>query len=91
MHLICTGVACYLGYLAHRYEETSEERVQKLLEKHKRAPAEWAAMVKTEKGAWTLNRVFRLCYIMNHCSGIGYSEEKFSSEWIWLQPKTIAT
>lgn len=32
--MICTSIGCYLGYLAHRYEETSEERVARLLERH---------------------------------------------------------
>ena len=34
LHVICTSIGCYLGYLAHRYEETSEERVERLLERH---------------------------------------------------------
>lgn len=46
LHITCTGVACFLGYLAHRYEETSEERVQRLLEKHPHAPVQWASMVR---------------------------------------------
>lgn len=50
MHLGFTAVACYLGYLAHRYEENSEERVKKLLEKYPRAPVQWAAMVTEPKG-----------------------------------------
>ena len=49
MHLGFTAVACYLGYLAHRYEENSEERVKKLIERHPRAPV-WAAMVTESKG-----------------------------------------
>lgn len=50
MHLSFTALGCYLGYLAHRYEENSEERVKKLLEKYPRAPVQWAAMVTEPKG-----------------------------------------
>ena len=49
LHLICTGVGCYLGYLAHHYEENSEERVRLLMEKHRHAPAQWANIVKQPK------------------------------------------
>lgn len=49
MHLVCTGVACYLGYLAHRYEETSEERVHNLLKKYKHAPRQWAELPKRDQ------------------------------------------
>ena len=51
LHVACTGVACYLGYLAHRYEETSEERVQRLLEKHN-APVASSYMNMSE-GVWS--------------------------------------
>ena len=44
LHITCTGVACCLGYLAHRYEENSEERVRMLLEKHRHAPVQWASL-----------------------------------------------
>ena len=53
MHLICTSVACYLGYLAHRYEETSEERVQNLLKKYKHAPRQWAELPKRDHESGT--------------------------------------
>ena len=45
MHLILTSVGCYLGYLAHRYEEGSEERTQMLLARYRHAPREWAEQV----------------------------------------------
>ena len=34
----CTAVGFTLGYFAHRYEENSEARVQRLLEKHRHVP-----------------------------------------------------
>lgn len=50
MHLFFTGVGFYLGYLAHRYEERSEERTQLLLAKYRHAPRQWAEMVKQDQG-----------------------------------------
>lgn len=50
LHLVCTGVACYLGWLAHCYEENSEERVQRLLERHRHAPKDWAVVNKPYQG-----------------------------------------
>ena len=41
LHIICTAVGFYVGYLAHSYEENSEERTQLLLEKYRHAPREW--------------------------------------------------
>ena len=52
MHLLFTGVGFYVGYLAHRYEEGSEERTQLLLSKYRHAPREWAAMVKDDQGTF---------------------------------------
>ena len=50
LHVVCTAVGFYVGYLAHRYEENSEERVQKLLEKHRHVPPHdhWAQTGKGE-------------------------------------------
>ena len=45
-HVIYTAVGFVIGYFGHHYEETSEERMQRLLETHKRAPAEWGALLK---------------------------------------------
>ncbi|XP_064405499.1 uncharacterized protein LOC135350580 [Halichondria panicea] len=41
LHLVCTGVGFFLGYLAHNYEEGSEKRTQKLLSRYRHAPREW--------------------------------------------------
>ncbi|KAK3741578.1 hypothetical protein QZH41_012515 [Actinostola sp. cb2023] len=38
LHVICTGVGLYLGYLGHRFEETSEDRYKEMIKKHKNAP-----------------------------------------------------
>ena len=48
MHILFTGIGFYLGYLAHRYEEGSEERTQLLLSKYRHAPREWVEMVKAD-------------------------------------------
>ena len=48
MHLVCTSVGATLGYMAHKYEEGSEERIERLLEKHDQAPTQWASFVKDE-------------------------------------------
>lgn len=48
LHLILTGVGCYLGYLAHRYEEGSEQRTQMLLARYRHAPREWAEQVNQD-------------------------------------------
>lgn len=46
LHLACTSVGCVLGYMFHNFEEGSEERIQRLLEKHQQAPKQWAEFVK---------------------------------------------
>ena len=46
--LTSTVAGGILGYLAHRYEENSEERVKLLLEKHRHAPVEWAKMTTND-------------------------------------------
>lgn len=56
MHLFFTGVGFYLGYLAHRYEENSEERTKLLLAKYRHAPREWAEMVKPNEGRHQLEQ-----------------------------------
>ena len=40
-----------MGYIAHRYEENSEERVQKLTEKHRHVPVhdDWTQMARKTK------------------------------------------
>ena len=48
MHLFFTGIGFYLGYLAHRYEEGSEERTERLLAKYRHAPRAWVEMVKQD-------------------------------------------
>ncbi len=50
LHLVCTGVGFYLGYLAHNYEEGSEERTQKLLSRYRHAPREWVEV--SSDGEW---------------------------------------
>ena len=48
LHISCTTVGFGLGYLVHRYEETAEERTEKLLARYRHAPREWAEMIKKE-------------------------------------------
>ena len=55
MHLFFTGIGFYVGYLAHRYEENSEERTKLLLAKYRHAPREWAKMVKQDQGMCPLD------------------------------------
>ena len=38
MHVTCTSVGLYLGYLGHRFENTAEDRYKELIKKHKNAP-----------------------------------------------------
>ena len=38
LHVTCTAVGFCVGYLAHRYEENAEERVKRLMEKHRHVP-----------------------------------------------------
>ena len=51
MHVTCTAVGFCVGYLAHRYEENSEQRVQKLMEKHRHVPPHdnWTQMARKER------------------------------------------
>ena len=51
MHITCTAVGFCLGYMAHCYEENSEERVQKLMEKHRHVPPHdnWTRMGRKAK------------------------------------------
>ena len=50
MHLFFTGVGFYVGYLAHRYEEGSEERTQMLLSRYRHAQREWVEKIKDDQG-----------------------------------------
>ena len=52
LHLACTALGFYVGYLAHRYEENSEERVRQLLEKHRNAPVQWATLASRSSNEW---------------------------------------
>ena len=45
LHVVSTGVGCYIGYKVHMYEENSEERTRILLERYKHAPKLWAAQL----------------------------------------------
>ncbi|XP_032231170.2 uncharacterized protein LOC116614363 [Nematostella vectensis] len=37
LHVVATAVGLYLGYLGHRFEETSEDRYKEMIKKHKNA------------------------------------------------------
>lgn len=49
LHVACTSVGFVVGYLAHSYEERSEERTERLLEKYKHAPREWVEMTSKKQ------------------------------------------
>ena len=51
LHITCTAVGFCVGYLAHRYEENSEQRVQRLMEKHRNVPPHdnWTQMARKAK------------------------------------------
>ncbi|CAI8037120.1 hypothetical protein GBAR_LOCUS20764 [Geodia barretti] len=51
LHVTCTAVGFCVGYLAHRYEENSEQRVQRLMEKHRNVPPHdnWTQMARKAK------------------------------------------
>lgn len=48
LHVSCTTVGFALGYLIHRYEETAEERTERLLARYQHAPREWAEQIKKD-------------------------------------------
>ena len=40
LHVVCTGIGCYIGYTVHRYEETAEERTESYQDQ-KVGPSQW--------------------------------------------------
>ena len=49
LHVVCTGIGCYIGYTVHRYEETAEERTERMLALYKHAPKLWAAQLTRDE------------------------------------------
>ena len=67
LHLACTALGFYVGYLAHRYEENSEERVRQLLEKHRNAPVQWTTLASRNiNGKYILT--YSNCLVFICCS-----------------------
>lgn len=72
MHIFLTGTACYLGYLAHRYEEGSEERTQKLLARYRHAPREWVEVSSDGEYSWMyiyFTQAHITCKRLCYCKG----------------------
>ena len=46
LHVTSTAIGFWIGYKMHIYEETAEERTEKLLAKYKHAPRQWVAQLK---------------------------------------------
>lgn len=48
MTLLLTLVGTYIGYRAHRYEETSEERTEERLAKYRHVPKLWVSKTRLD-------------------------------------------
>ena len=38
LHVTCTSIGLYIGYLGHRFEQTAEDRYKDMIKTHKNAP-----------------------------------------------------
>lgn len=41
LHIACASVGFLVGYMIHRYEENSEERIKRLIETYPDVPVQW--------------------------------------------------